>query len=160
MRLCLASVGLVLVSGIALAGDAAWRVYANPRFGVAVDYPSTFTVRDPPPGNGDGQGFRTARGDATLRVFGSYNIDDASADRLMQTYRDSGTDYSYSKATRSWFVLSGTKDGKISYLRCNLGPSDIVGCAELDYPAKDAGQWSSAIERIGRSLRILPVHRS
>lgn len=61
-------------SSSVFAADVGWLTYANPRFGVAVDYPPAFSLRDPPPDNGDGQTFRTPRGDAVLLVFGSYNI--------------------------------------------------------------------------------------
>ena len=61
---------LFLSFGCAMAAEASWRTYLNPRFGVAVDYPPIFTRKDPPPANGDGQTFRTQRGEAVLKVFG------------------------------------------------------------------------------------------
>lgn len=145
---------VLLGTGAVFAAADPWRAYLNPRFGVAVEYPSAFTVRDPPPDNGDGQGFRTADGSAKLLMFGSYNIDHETSAQLMQERKAAGTRYSYSKATRSWFVLSGTKGSDITYLRCNLGAADVVGCAELDYPASDAARWAAAVGRISASLRV------
>ena len=72
---------LALVPAIAFAAGADWRSYVNSRFGVLVEYPAWFTKRDPPPENGDGQVFRTASGDSSLRVYGSYNVDKSSAVR-------------------------------------------------------------------------------
>jgi hypothetical protein len=157
MRTCLVTVVLALAPCIAAAAGPSWLPYVNPRFGVVVEYPALFSRRDPPPENGDGQVFRTVGGDATLRVFGSYNGDGQSASQLMATYRTAGTTYSYSKATKTWFVLSGTKGSTITYMRCDLGSSDVVGCFELDYPASASGQWSPVVDRMSRSLRVLPT---
>ena len=154
MRLRVLALGLALAPGMALAAGADWRGHVNSRFGVSVEYPSVFTKRDPPPENGDGEVFRTTSGDASLRVYGSYNVDSLSAVKLMGSYQEAGTIYSYSKATRSWFVLSSAKGGKISYVRCALGGSDVVGCFELEYPASASAQWSSMVDRVSRSLRV------
>lgn len=156
LLLCIMTV--ISSASSACAAEATWHLYVNPRFGVGVEYPSIFSVRDPPPDNGDGQVFRTTQGDATLRVYGSYNTDNSSAAQLMQSYKAAGTKYSYSKATKDWFVLSGTKDGQISYVRCNLGGSEVVGCAELDYPATELGKWAAVVGRVSKSLRVNTVH--
>ncbi len=158
MRTCLVTVILALAPCIAAAAGPSWLRYVNPRFGVAVDYPALFGKRDPPPENGDGQMFRTVGGDATLRVFGGYNVDGQSASQLMAIDRTAGTTYSYTKATNTWFVLLGTKGSMITYMRCDLGSSGVVGCFELDYPASASGQWSPVVNRISRSLRLLPTH--
>jgi len=65
-----------------------------------------------------------------------------------------GMDYSYATAGRNWFVLSGVKAGTIGYLRCKLGPLDIVGCFDIEYPASQAKRWAPVVERLGRSLRL------
>ena len=50
--------------GAALAQER-WDAYLNPRFGAAANCPADlFTVKDPPPENGDGQTFHTADGRA------------------------------------------------------------------------------------------------
>lgn len=145
---------LALTPAMALAAGADWRSYVNSRFGVLVEYPALFTKRDPPPENGDGQVFRTASGDASLRVYGSYNVDKSSAVQLMASYEQAGTAYSYAKATKTWFVLSSAKGGKISYVRCALGEPDVLGCLELEYPAAAGAQWSPVVDKVSRSLRV------
>jgi hypothetical protein len=144
------------VSGTAWAQalDTGWRTYANARFGVTVEYPDVFSVRDPRPVDGDGQAFHTSRGEAKLTVYGSLNANQKSPGELMQDYKTAEVDYSYATAGRNWFVLSGVKAGTIGYLRCKLGPLDIVGCFDIEYPASQAKRWAPVVERLGRSLRL------
>ena len=137
--------------------DMGWRTYVNARFGVSVEYPNVFSVRDPEPANGDGQVFRTPDGGAKLTVYGSYNVKQQSTSELLQAYKTEGVDYTYSTAARNWFVLSGKRPGAIGYMRCNLGPSDVVGCFDLAYPAQEATKWAPIVERLSRSLRLVPV---
>jgi hypothetical protein len=134
--------------------DTGWRTYVNARFGVATDYPELFSVRDPEPANGDGQSFRTPDGRAKLTVYGSYNVNRQSASELLQAYKAEGVNYTYATATANWFVLSGRKADAIGYLRCNLGPADVVGCFDIEYPAAEAARWAPVVERLSRSLRV------
>jgi hypothetical protein len=60
--------GALIVASSATRAQSDWNTYANPRFGVAADYPSIFSVRDPEPENGDGQSFHTPQGDAELKI--------------------------------------------------------------------------------------------
>ena len=157
-RLVLAAAALA-ASGFAWAQDfdSGWRTYVNARFGVAVEYPDVFSVRDPEPANGDGQVFHTPDGEAKLTVYGSYNANQKSPGDLLEAYKAPGVDYSYATATRNRFVLSGVKAGTIAYLRCNLGPSDVVGCFDIEYPASQSRRWAPVVERLGRSLRLSQV---
>lgn len=145
-----------LSSGWAIAAEASWRTYVNARFGVAVDYPPIFAREDRPPDNSDGQTFRTQRGDAVLKVFGSYNIDNQKPDGLMAAQKRRDVAYTYERAAKTWFALSGTRNGQISYTRCNLAGdrSDVLGCIELEYPSRDAAQWHDVVMRLAESIRF------
>ena len=134
--------------------DTSWRTYVNGRFGVAVDYPDVFSPSGAAPENGDGQTFKTADGAAQLTVYGGYNANKQTTAELMQAYKTAGVDYKYSKVGKTWFVLSGIKGPAIGYLRCNLGPSDVVGCFDIEYPSAEAAKWAPVVERLGRSLHI------
>jgi len=157
-RLIVAAAALA-ASGSARAQDldTGWRTYVNARFGVAVEYPDVFSVRDPEPANGDGQVFHTPGGEAKLTVYGSYNANRKSPGELLEAYKTAGVEYSYATATRGWFVLSGVRAGTIGYMRCNLAPSDVVGCFDIEYPASQARTWAPVVERLGRSLRLTSV---
>jgi hypothetical protein len=155
---------MVIAAALAAGGsagaqdlDTGWRTYVNARFGVAVEYPNVFSLRDQEPANGDGQVFHTPDGAAKLTVYGSYNANRKSPGELLQAYKTAGVDYSYATATRSWLVLSGVKAGTIGYLRCNLGPVDVVGCFDIEYPASQARTWAPVVERLSRSLRLSSV---
>lgn len=137
--------------------DTGWRTYVNARFGVSVDYPDVFSQRETEPENGDGQAFHTPDNRAKLKVYGSYNVNRQSPGDLLQAYKVGGVNYTYATASRSWFVLSGKKAGTIGYMRCNLGPSDVVGCFDIEYPEQDAAKWAPVVERLGRSLKVSPV---
>lgn len=136
--------------------DVSWRTYVNARFGVAVDYPDLFSVRDPEPENGDGQTFETPDGSAKLTVYGSYNVNQQTPQELMQSYKKAGVNYVYAQSGRNWLVLSGSKHGVIGYLRCNLGAPDVVGCFDIEYPASDSARWAPVVERLSHSLRLQP----
>jgi hypothetical protein len=151
-----AALFFLLSSGWVMAAEESWRTYVNARFGVAVDYPPIFTREDWPPDNGDGQTFRTQRGEAVLKVFGSYNVDNEKSDRLMAAQKRRDVAYTYERAAKTWFVLSGRRNGQISYMRCNLdgNRSDVLGCIELEYPSRDAAQWRNVVVRLAESLRF------
>jgi hypothetical protein len=144
----------LVTSAAAQDFDTGWRTYVNARFGVSVEYPDALSVRDPEPENGDGQRFRTPDGAASLKVYGSYNVERQSVGELLQAYKAEGVNYVYSAAGRNWFVLSGKKAGTIGYMRCNLGREDVVGCFHLEYPQADAAKWAPIVERMSRSLRL------
>jgi len=56
----IAIVTLTFASNCVSVAKERWATYSNPRFGTTADYPADlFTVLDPPPENGDGQGFQT-----------------------------------------------------------------------------------------------------
>ena len=120
-----------------------------------MDYPPVFSVRAEPPANSDGQRFFTADRRATLAVFGFYNVLNETARQMLDARRDAGTSYSYAAATADSFALSGTKAGRISYLRCirSRFAREVVQCAELEYPEAEASRWSGIVTRVSRSLR-------
>jgi hypothetical protein len=151
---------LVLLTAImaGAAGPAAaqsrWTTYANARFGTTADYPADlFTKRDPPPENGDGQSFQTADGRAQLSIYGSYNVEaDTPASYLAKYGEREGV--TYKRVTASYYAISGLRDGKIFYDRCNFRPhSDTIDCLTLTYPAREKAAWDPIITRISPSLR-------
>lgn len=144
----------LLAAGAAPAEE--WRTYRNPRFGVAVDYPDSFSVLDRPPENGDGQVFRTPDGRASLTVSGQYNVLGETPREMMESRQEPGTRYTVAQAGPRDYTLSGAKAGRISYVRCRLSDRDrdTVGCFEIAYPAEDARSWDAAVGRLARSLRF------
>jgi hypothetical protein len=153
---CLAltfAVGICASMGVAAAQEK-WATYMNARFGTIVDYPaSVFTVRDPPPENGDGQSFWSADGHAHLSVYGAFNAEGDTPQRYLEKHADEGV--SYRRATAHYYVVSGTRKDELFYERCNFqeGKSDIVNCFTLTYPAAEKAAWDPIVTRLSKSLR-------
>lgn len=132
-----------------------WTTYYNARFGTTADYPADiFTVRAPPPTNGDGQTFRTADGRAQLLIYGTHNAEEDNPRSYVAKYYN-GPEVTYKRITRSFFVVSGVHDGAIFYNRCNFPAKaeGIIDCIGLNYPASDKAKWDAIVTRISSSLR-------
>jgi hypothetical protein len=139
--------------GAALAEER-WATYLNPRFGAAADYPADlFTVKDPPPENGDGQTFHTADGRAELSIYGSYNIDGERPEAYVQRHV-SLRDVTYKKIGADFYAVSGTRGATVYYERCNFPDNDMLSCFYVSYPAAEKAKWDPIVTRIGRSLRL------
>ncbi len=62
---------LLTVLPAALAHGLSYETYTNVRFGYRVDYPVPELIPQPEAPNGDGRVFRSADGQAEMRVFGA-----------------------------------------------------------------------------------------
>lgn len=130
-----------------------WTSYTNARFGAKADYPARrFSVRDRPPDNGDGQTFRTPDGRAELTIYGAHNVQQDTPQSYVENYVNHAG-ISLKRITARFFVVSGTRDGKIFYQRCNFPTArdGIVHCFNLTYPAGEK-DWDAIVTRIGSSL--------
>ena len=153
------SLALIFAIGICASIDAAaaqekWATYMNPRFGTTADYPaSIFTVRDPPPENGDGQSFHSSDGRAQLSIYGAYNVDDDTPKSYLEKHADQ--DISYRRTTARYYVASGTRNDQLFYERCNFheGANDIIDCFFVTYPASEKAVWDPIVTRLSKSLR-------
>ena len=151
------SIAAALLCALSLTSFAEerWRTYTNPRFGTTADYPADlFTVADPPPENDDGQGFRTTDGRAQLSIYGSWNVDSNTPQTYVSNYVDSAG-VTYKRVTDRFYVVSGIRDGKIFYDRCNFlfDPHGIIDCISISYPQAERSEWNSIVSRLSKSLR-------
>jgi hypothetical protein len=148
---------LTLAAATTATAKERWETYANPRFGTSADYPADlFTQLDAPPDNGDGQRFHTADGSAELAIYGAWNADNDTPKSYVENYvEEDGAGISYRQITDRFFVVSGTKDGKIFYQRCNFltQPDAVVHCFEISYPEQEKEKWDAIVARVSRSLR-------
>ncbi len=129
-----------------------YRRYANPRFGFSTLRPASFRVQ-PPPADGDGQGWNTPDGRVTLAAYGVNNIaglspgqDEAAVARSMNV--------TYRAITGNVVTVSGYADGggTIIYQR------DVVGPGAIDtlfwkYPASQKARWDAAVTVTARAFR-------
>ena len=132
-----------------------WTTYVNERYGAAADYPTDlFTQKDAPPDAGDGQTFRTADGETKLSIYGANNIENDTPESYLAKYVDLEGGVTLKRVTAHFYAVSGTRDGKIYYERCNFPPRDgALGCFYIEYPAEQKAMWDAVVTRIGRSLR-------
>lgn len=88
-------------AALAFAEDGPWATYRNARYGTTAEYPAhLFAVRDVPPANGDGQGFRTEDGRATLLIYGARNAENDTPASYLAKYVDlEGVAVSYRRVT-------------------------------------------------------------
>lgn len=151
---------LVCVLNDANASSERWATYKNSRFGTTAEYPADlFTVFDPPPENGDGQGFRTPDGRSHLSVYGAWNVEGHTPETYISNYVDlAGASVTYRRVTDRFYVISGTRDGNIFYDRCNFSadPKGIIDCLTISYPEQEKSQWSPIVSRLSKSLRAGP----
>jgi hypothetical protein len=153
----IALAALTLAVTTAAVAKERWENYANPKFGASADYPADlFTVLDPPPEIEDGQSFHTADGRAELSIYGAWNANDDTPKSYVENYvEESGAGISYRQITDHFFVVSGTKDGKIFYQRCNFltHPDAVVHCFSISYPEQQKEAWDKIVSRVSGSLR-------
>jgi hypothetical protein len=147
------AVGFCL-SGVPTAAEEQWATYSNPRFGATADYPADlFTLKDPPPENGDGQTFHTADGRAELTIYGTNNIDGEPPGTYVSKHV-SLADVSYKKVGADFYAVSGQRGAAIYYERCNFPNLDVLVCFYTSYPAAEKAMWDAIVTRIGQSLRF------
>jgi hypothetical protein len=154
LAIVLATMG---AGAVAFAEDGPWATYKNARYGTTAEYPAhLFTVRDVPPANGDGQGFRTDDGRATLLIYGARNAENDTPAAYLAKYVDlEGVAVSYRRVTDRFYVVSGTRGENIFYERCNFAPVShgVIDCIGITYPADEKEMWAPIVARLGASLR-------
>lgn len=117
--------------------------YCNARFGYCVDYPDFLKAQKESP-NGDGKIFINKRGEEVLRVFGRLNLDSEgetiSLERQykmdVQNHLKKKNVITYKKLGKTFFVISGYRNGKVFYQKTIL-KSDAFAFAILQYPTND-----------------------
>ncbi|WFU02833.1 hypothetical protein QA648_03375 [Rhizobium sp. CB3171] len=137
----------------ALAAD--WWSYDNARFGYEIELPSEFRLSTRSD-NGDGLTLTPTDQSARLLVFGTNILDgdfSAEANVRVAIAKDEGWQISYSKSTSRGISFSGTRQGRIVYVRgvalCDGGAAFF----QMDYPKTDMQRFDAIVMRLVRSLQ-------
>jgi hypothetical protein len=140
-----------------------WANYKNDRFGASVAYPANlFVIKDPPPGNGDGNVFHTKDASATLIVSGEFpnttllnwNFDEMVKARHEDAIEDGWNVTSIARGP-DWYVLSATKSKRIQYEKSILVcKKNIENEVVLEFPASSSACYSQIWKRIADSLHM------
>jgi hypothetical protein len=131
-----------------------WESYSNARFGTVIDVPPGFEPRTSVE-NGDGQTFASPDGESEVAVYGSL-LENQSLQQYRDWYRSELSGKSYEAGGRNWFVVSGTAEGKIYYVKvvrtahCGV---PVVHHMVLRYPEGQKRRYDSVVERLADSLR-------
>jgi hypothetical protein len=150
-----------MAQDIALPRDARWTVFVEPSLGTRMDLPSAvFATADGAAYRGVGRQFKTADGRAALAVYSQRNSQrDTPASYLRKNFSFPRTTVTYERITRDFFAVSGVRDDKIFYSRCNVSATGgTLHCFDMQFPAAERAAWDAIVTRMSRSLR--PLHRS
>jgi hypothetical protein len=144
---------LLLSPATALAAD--WWSYDNAHLGYAIELPSEFHLAASSE-DADRLSLSPSDRSASLQVFGTVvaNGDFTSeANGRVALARDQGWKISYSKSNSRGISFSGTRQGRIVYVRgvalCNGGAAFF----QMDYSKTDMQRYDAVVMRLVRSLR-------
>jgi len=118
--------------------------YANPRYGFTVLRPSTFRAQ-PPPEDGDGQGWTSPDGQVLFSAYGANNVFNYSPgqDEAADAH---GVSVVYININGNVVTVSGYKDSgrTIVYQRDVVGPG-AIDTLYWSYPANQKALWNAAV---------------
>jgi hypothetical protein len=147
-------------SSAGLDRDADWRTYVDPDRGTTVEYPAAvFSVQAGAPERGSGEEFRTQDGRARLIIYTLPNEERRSPRSYLERHLLLAPGVlEYTRVTRRFFAVSGTRDADVFYSRCNFphGRRGDMRCIFLQYPQRETKAWDAIVTRISLSLREQP----
>ncbi len=142
---------LALAPALAAAQPVQWVRYHVPQTGASVDFPSSIFTEDAgKPAEGYGGRFLSSDRRADLTVQSLAN-DAGTSPAVFLARKNPPPDIEYRRVTSRFFVVSGFRDAKIWYNRCNFA-GRFVHCVLIDYPAAEKRQWDSVVTRISNTL--------
>ena len=131
-----------------------WGTYGNSKYNYTVCYPTKLLKPGREADNGDGLVF-TGKNGATMRVWGTANTLEwtpTSAKNWRMGYlAKDGVDLTYTRQSKNFFVLSGTRKGSIVYHKSVL-ENDLWRIVEFRYKAKDRAIWDPIVTQVASCL--------
>ena len=146
-------------------GDAAaverspgWGQYRDKEAGLTFDLPVHIFPLDSAKEGRPGTVFSSSDGRASARVFSMSNdANDPPRKYLARIANPDAATFTYVRTAPTFFVASGTQEGRIFYRRCNFFRAEKrIGCLQLDYPQQEKRAWDAAVTRMSHSLRLMP----
>ena len=154
--------GLLLVAAHSAASAAAggWTPLRNERFGFQLEYPADILRPHRSSEGGDGWLFASRDESAKLLVGAFRNAEKHTA----ASYQDfvarrsyGGFPVTYAPRGRTWFVLSGERDGKIFYEKVMFScQGGVITSFAMTYPSALRRAYDPVVERIENSFRPGP----
>jgi hypothetical protein len=152
MKLILRSLGFLLAAwaSIVSAQPVRWTTYTIPETRTSVDFPSSIFSEEAGRTDRYGERFKSSDGRATLSIQAARNISHDSPAAFLAK-NNPPADIQYKRVTPRFFAVSGYKDDKVWYDRCNFS-GGFVRCVVLNYPASEERAWDDIVTRISLSL--------
>jgi hypothetical protein len=128
--------------------------YTNSRFGFAIEYPSSFVAKQPPPTNGDGITLTSQDGEASLVIAGSNN----DGFTLLQGYHTaldsigSESELGYHKIGGSWFVISWRSQETLGYQKTFVGKGS-QNSFRFTFPESQRGQYEQITIKLEKTFK-------
>ena len=142
-----------------LTWDLAWA----PRFGPKVEYPTqVFSVKEPPPENNDGIGYRSPDGQNSFSIWGASNVLGYSPAQAARFSREAFVKrqsvVTYFTQRENWFVISGKEAGKLFYQKAMIVDNGrIVLGLTIDYAESQKSFFDPIVSRMAQSLSAGPA---
>jgi hypothetical protein len=125
--------------------------------GLRVDYPTSIFAMDAGPATkGVGKIFRSSNGGAGFTYYVDNNADHLTPNSFLRRHvRVEGLQVDYLRQAKDFVVVSGVRQEKIFYSRCNFpqGSRGPLHCIELIYDRDEKSMWDTIVTRISLSLR-------
>ena len=139
------------------ANDALkWSVMTD-AFGTSVDYPSgIFTMEAGTPPRGTGRVLQSSDGEARFMIYMEENESRQSPAAFVRSNLSMPNALiDYRRITDRFFAVSGVKERRIFYSRCNFSRSanGRMHCIFLSYREDEKRAWDNIVTRISLSLR-------
>ena len=154
-RLPAALICAVMAVAPLVAIAAGWGHYVNVRFAYAIDIPPGFSnVAEAD--NSDGGVSTSADGKAELRAWGGYLVDTRFKSEIagrVQSDTSGGWAISYDRRTAGNASWSGSKDGRVFYMRAVKGCDGAAIYFRLEYDRADLDRYNQIVGRLVKSLR-------
>ncbi len=155
-------VSLITSLAVALPSAAAprsaeWQDYTHPRLQFSISYPSDVFVPDPRANLDNGLALLSADGTARLLIGAFDNEHETSLEEyrtlvLDRSYKDAKLDYT--PVRKSWFVLSGERDGWMFYERVSFScEGRRITSWAMVYPVAERRYYDRLVERIAPTFR-------
>jgi len=132
--------------------------YTNHKYGYVVAWPKMHLTGQGESDSGDGQVFSSPDGQARLACWASFNevLGESIGQAYAQALQEAGTQVSYKYLGKDFFVISGTRDGKVFY-RKTLLAHGVQASFELSYAAQLKAAFDPIVKDVARSFSVDPA---
>ncbi|WP_428909761.1 hypothetical protein [Niallia sp. Krafla_26] len=132
---------------------AAFKTYNNARFGFSVEYPTSFTMGEPPT-NDDGRSF--TNGEFTMVAYGSHinTVEDNETieDYYHRALASSPSPIAYQRLGDNWYIVSYIDGFNIHYEKAMIN-NDVIYTLQMKYPTGQKDKYDKIVTRISNSFK-------